>query len=132
MKTLLILLLFAPALWALDDPTYPIHENGEYLCYRETPSGLKCELWLFGPRVDNDRVQAYKLRRFGRFLGGATATSGAKPVGEYEKEPVLLDLRHFNYLRLMRIRRERPASTSSLHCWTRDEHFRFTNRETSP
>jgi len=125
MKPLLILLMSASGVMALDDPTYPIHENGEYLCYRETPTGLKCELWLFGKRVGNDMVEAYKLRRYGRFVGGATATSGGRPAGEYEKEPVLLNLNQFNYLRLMRIKRDRPTSSSSLHNWTADENFRF-------
>ena len=125
MKTLLILLMSASGLMALDDPTYPIHENGEYLCYRETPTGLKCELWLFGKRVGNDMVEAHKLRRYGRFVGGATATIGGRPVGEYEKEPVLLNLNQFNYLRLMRIKRDRPTSSSSLHNWNADENFRF-------
>jgi len=124
MKTFIVLLMSASGLMALDDPTYPIHENGEYLCYRETPTGLKCELWLFGKRVGNDMVEAYKLKRFGRFLGG-----GARPVGEYEKEPVLLNLNHFNYLRLMRIKRDRPTSNSSLHNWTKEEHWPDVKRE---
>jgi len=125
MKPLLILLMSASALMALDDPTYPIHENGEYLCYRETSSGLKCELWLFGKRVGDDMVEAHRLKRFGRYLGGATATSGGIPSGEYEKEPVMLNLSKFNYVKLMRIKRERKTSSSSLHNWTADENFRF-------
>ena len=134
MKTLIILLMSASGLMALHDATYPIHENGEYLCYRETPNGLKCELWLFSKRVGDDMVEAYRLKRFGRYLGGATATSGGIPLGKYEKEPVMLNLRQFNYVKLMRIKRERPGSRSSLHNWTDDKNFRFTktNQEAAP
>lgn len=129
MKTLIILLMSAPALMALDDPTYPIHENGEYLCFVSGVGGgpSKCELWLFGRQLGNGLVEAYKLRRYGRIQGGATASIGGKPKGEYEKESVVLNLNQFSYLRLMRIRRDWPpvSAKSSLHNWNADENFKF-------
>ena len=135
MKTLLILLMSASALLALDDPTLPIHENGEYLCYIKGPDGKaqSCQLWLLGKRLNNNLFEAYKLKRFGNYVGGAVATLGGMQVGEYEKEPVILNLDMFYYMKLLRIRRSRVVSRSSLHDWTKDENFRFkekTNKET--
>jgi hypothetical protein len=130
MKTLLILLMSASALLALDDPTLPIHENGEYLCYVKGPDGKaqSCQLWLLGKRLNNNLFEAYKLKKFGKYVGGAVATTGGMPVGEYEKEPVILNLDTFYYMKLIRIKRPRPESRSSLHDWNKGPKWdKFTN-----
>ena len=82
-------------------------------------------------------VEAYKIRRYGRYLGGATATIGGKPKGEYEKEPVALNLNQFNYVKLMRIKRDIRTPDSgegSLRDWADDKNFSFakTNKEATP
>jgi len=131
---LILNLIPISSLSALDDPTYPLHENGEYLCFVSGPDGKaeSCRLWLFGRRLNDHLVEAYRLKKLGRYQGGAVATTGGMPLGEYEKDPVILNLNQFSYLRLIRIRRPRPTSGSSLTNWNADAHFRFTNRETTP
>ena len=124
MKILITLLMSASALMALDDPTYPIHENGEYLCFLKNENGgqpSSCQLWLFGRQVNENLVEAYRIKRYGRYLGGGVATSGGpqNPVGDYEKEPVILNLNNFAYLRLLRIKKPQ-AGESTIGKWTED------------
>ena len=107
MKAIVVLLFTISGLWALNDPTYPLHEDGEYQCYVEDKSGklVECQMWLFKERINDHQVKAHKFKRALRRDGQLLYTLRRIPVIEYEKTPVVLDLNQFAYVKLIRFYR---------------------------